>query len=61
MIADEDDFLDEEYTAKYGIMYQGKDVNEERDHYIFMYPLAFFYRRTFFIVVTVFLFEWPYM
>jgi len=43
-----------------GAIYVGKNVTAE-DHCAWVYPMVFFWRRTLFIVITVYLFNWPYM
>ena len=56
-----DMFEDEMFTKKYGTLYQGRNVSQDRDHNIFLSPLVFFYRRTLFVAITVFLFDYPSM
>ena len=51
--------LDQEPVRKsIGSIYEGKNVNN-KGNYIFLYPMLFFWRRIFFIVVTVGLFKQP--
>ena len=38
----------------------GKNINKV-DHNAHLFPMAFFWRRTLFVAVTVFLFDWPSM
>mmetsp|Transcript_28884 Transcript_28884/g.38508 ORF Transcript_28884/g.38508 Transcript_28884/m.38508 type:complete len:256 (+) Transcript_28884:67-834(+) len=53
--------LSEPETIKsIGSIYAGKNVTSE-GHCAWLYPMAFFWRRTLFIVITVHLFDWPYM
>ena len=40
-------------------MYEGKNVEAERNHQVWSFPLVYFYRRTFFVLGTVFLFDYP--
>ena len=47
--------------SRYNTIYKGKRVNKERNHHVWFYPIAFFYRRTIFICAMVFLFDWPYL
>ena len=42
-----------------GTLYEGKNVESERKHRVWSYPLVFFYRRSFFAVCTVTLFDYP--
>ena len=51
----------EENIRKYGSLYDNKNVKKERDHRVWATPLAFFFRRTIFAFITVFLFEMPDM
>ena len=48
-----------ENLTKFSTMYSGKNVNENKSHKVWIYPLAFFFRRTIFICATVFLSEVP--
>lgn len=41
-----------------GSIYEGKNV-ERDDHKVYLFPLLFFWRRTCFVIVTVFLFAHP--
>ena len=43
-----------------GSIYMGKNI-DKIGHYAGLYPMAFFWRRTLFVIITVFLFEWPTM
>ena len=49
---------DEKQRKVFGALYQGKNIQKEAKH-DYIYPLIFFYRRTLFIVVTIFLFDYP--
>ena len=49
---------DEKQSNVFGALYQGKNVMEDAQHE-FIYPLIFFYRRTIFIIATIFLFDFP--
>ena len=52
--------LAEQETIKsIGAIYAGKNVESKQDHYLWLYPMVFFWRRTFYIVITVYLFDWP--
>lgn len=42
----------------FGTLYQGKNIKKEAGH-SYMFPLVFFFRRTFFIIATVYLFDYP--
>ena len=42
-----------------GAIYEGKNVHGVTDHYVWLYPFIFFWRRTLYVVITVYLFEWP--
>ena len=44
-----------------GTLYEGKNVSSGRKHRAWLYPLIYFYRRTIFIVGTVFIFDYPAM
>jgi len=44
-----------------GSIYTGKNITKEEGIKAYMFPMAFFWRRTLFVVVTVFLFDWPAM
>ena len=46
---------------KIGSLYAGKDVSESHNHRVWVSPLMFFYRRLFFIVASVYLFDHPSM
>lgn len=55
-----DDQLSSETTKKeIGSIYAGKNVDTVSSLAYFYHPMAFFWRRTLFIVITVFLFDWP--
>ena len=56
-----DALLDEKNWSRYNTIYKGKRVNKEKNHHVWFYPIAFFYRRTIFICAMVFLFDWPYL
>ena len=49
---------EEKQSKVFGALYQGKNVTDD-DQHEFTYPLIFFYRRTLFIVATIFLFDHP--
>ena len=52
--------LQEENTSKkYGTIYAGKNVDADKDHKVWLYPLFFFFRRLIFIIATVFLIKYP--
>ena len=51
----------EEKTRRFGSLYDNKNVRSDRDHRVWAFPLKFFYRRTAFAVITVFLFDKPDM
>lgn len=53
------DLLDEANWSRYNTIYKGKQVYKEKNHCVWFYPIAFFYRRTIFICAMVFLFDWP--
>ena len=44
---------------KYGELYKDKNVSASWKHRAWALPLAYFYRRTAFAIVTVFVFDWP--
>ena len=50
-----------ENLAKYNTMYSDKNVVETRKHRVWIYPLFFFFRRTIFIIATVFLLNYQSM
>ena len=53
------DKLHEEQNRKsFGTLYTGRNIGMA-DHRIMLYPLAFFYRRTIFMLITVFEFDNP--
>ena len=43
-----------------GAIYVGKNISRENSK-AHLYPMAFFWRRSFFVIATVFLFDWPTM
>ena len=45
--------------ARIGTLYDGKNVEADRKHKVWSYPLVYFYRRTLFILGTVLLFDYP--
>ena len=49
---------EEENRKSFGSLFTGRNI-KQADHRIMLYPLAFFYRRTVFIVITVFMFDYP--
>ena len=49
---------DEKLSKVFGALYQGKNITQDAQHE-FTYPLIFFYRRTIFIIATIFLFDFP--
>jgi len=51
----------EEAKKSFGSIYIGKNTNEKTGIKAYMFPMAFFWRRTLFVVVTIFLFDWPSM
>ena len=48
-------------ARKFSSLYDNKRVEMERNHRVWAFPLAFFYRRTVFACITVYLFERPYL
>ena len=50
---------DKEKMMKYGDLYKDKNVASSWNHRAWALPLAYFYRRTAFAIVTVFVFDWP--
>ena len=52
---------DEANWNRYNTIYKGKRVNKEKNHHVWFYSVAFFYRRTIFISAMVYLFDWPYL
>ena len=52
---------DEAIWSRYNTIYKGKQVNKEKNHHVWLYPIAFFYRRTIFICAMVYLLDWPYL
>ena len=56
--------LEEEYLVrKIGNLYDNKNVrsNREEHHRVWLFPFTFFYRRTIFTILTIFLFDKPDM
>ena len=51
----------EENIRKFGSLYDNKNVKKDRKHRVWAHPLTFFYRRTVFAVITVYLFDTPSM
>ena len=51
----------DEKVRNFGSLYDNKKVNKEKKHRVWAYPLAFFYRRTVFALITVYLFDSPSM
>jgi len=51
---------DEAFVKKSGTLVLGKRVDDD-DHKIWAFPIVFFYRRTLFIIVTVFLLDYPFL
>ena len=49
----------EEKKRNFGTLYDNKKIDKERNHRVWAVPLAFFYRRTVFAIITVYLFEQP--
>ena len=41
-----------------GSIYMGKNI-DKIGHLAGLYQMAFFWRRTMFVIITVFLFDWP--
>lgn len=52
---------DEEVKRKYFNLYDNKNVDRNRTHRVWFFPLSFFYRRTVFCAVTIFLYDMPDM
>ena len=50
---------DEANVKKFGTIYAGRNVNSDKKHQVWIYPLSFFFRRAIFMMATVFLAEWP--
>ena len=48
----------EEARPKYGTLFKGKSIDPKK-HKVWVFPLMFFARRTFFIIVTLFFSDWP--
>ena len=53
-----DKLQEEDNQKSFGTLLAGRNTKES-DHRIMLYPLAFFFRRTIFIVVTVLMFDYP--
>jgi len=53
------ELADEAFVKKSGTLVLGKRVDDD-DHKIWAFPIMFFFRRTLFIVVTVFLLDYPF-
>ena len=51
---------DEERKKSFGAIYNGKNVSKD-DHRAQFYPLGFFWRRMLFIIITVYMFDYPLM
>ena len=56
----------EETIQKYGTLYEGLTVkatldSPQKQRHIWIFPLIFMFRRTLFIVLTVLLFDYPFM
>ena len=47
----------EDKIRKFGSLYDNKNVKSDRDHRVWGFPLNFFYRRTAFALITIFLFD----
>ena len=56
-----DYLMDEANWSRYNTIFKGKRVDHEKNHHVWFFPIAFFYRRTIFACTTVFLFDWPYL
>ena len=56
-----DRLQDEKVVRKYGTLYDNKNVSANKNHKVWTVPLSFFYRRTVFTCLTVYLFEKPSM
>ena len=54
-----DELENENKVRLFGSLYDNRNVNKDKDHRAWAFPLTFFYRRTVFACVTVFLFEKP--
>ena len=54
-----DELQDKERISMMGTLYEGKNVESQRKHRVWSYPLVFFYRRLIFAVCTVTLFDYP--
>ena len=51
----------EDKIRVFGSLYDNKRIDSEKNHHAWAFPLTFFYRRTVFACITVFLFEQPSM
>ena len=49
----------EETIKSIGSIYAGKNIKSRSDQCLWLYPMIFFWRRTIYIVITVYLFDWP--
>ena len=54
----QDTLTDEDKINSFGTLYAGRNVTNEA-HKVHFLPLAFFYRRTIFVLVTVHFFDHP--
>ena len=50
----------EDFRERYGSMYGGKNVYNERTK-AYLYPMLYFWRRLIFAIITVYLFPYPLM
>ena len=50
---------DKKRKNQIGTLYEGRNVEAERKHRVWLFPLVFFYRRTIFIVGTILFFDRP--
>lgn len=60
MFRNKDKLDTEEFRERYGSMYGGKNVFNERNK-AYLYPMLYFWRRLIFAIVTVYLFPYPLM
>ena len=49
---------DDRVRRSIGSIYEGKNTTRD-DHKVHLFPILFFWRRTCFVIVTVFLFDYP--
>ena len=56
-----DSLEEDENAERFGTIYSNRNVNSEKKHRVWIYPLSFFYRRAIFMAATVFLIDWPNM